>query len=813
MIDEFGNTLDSQLFSYDSSSNIYSLTKPIIGVMDSTVVASGLIKSLGSVAAYPALKFVLSFQKGSPIYDGEDSNSHKDAKDDTSDDNNDDEEIIMWDHVGPRETAKDLFDSVMMYWYRFVASHAMERRRVKTNLNTDDESVTEIHNNEHGEARPPVFIFETADEIFGFLKRHGELVLRPAQARLRHHSKSRLESEVFDLYMGGFHRDVGGIFYDYEPMQEDSDGQCNLSEGGGNFTQEIDPYIILVQCRLSLEEGNTSDEGQTQARSDFDEIAEEMAHRRDVAFFAIESSSSDCGSWFRDRRHDTNNSVAVLRARRYVSYSISPVDDNYVGEQDSPKIYWSQHQRRIVHNITTDWETLTKGPPRVFFTPSKVEPDIEADPNEFVKSNLVSTVVVHTTPTVMWFDRQRMSQLAFPSYRQVHAVLFVDIGRTHERHNSDTSSSPETDVGNQPAWPPSLIHSAETEDLLLEQQKAIQLFYNAALRHRNQNPTEDIVFLIIPSRETRIMSKFGIDIWTPLDEALFNASNASAPRNVTQESDASEHNAGSNVRRRILPVMVITDSSLHSGKQSARYYLRSDEVFAPSSMSPDQGAAIGAFLDSFLDGIIGKPFIRSETERSPENKYSMQGNQQLSNVTILTGNTFESLVMDRVDTHTMVFMQITTCGHCLRFSIFWNEFSSLVKALNWDSVIDIMKVDVSTNDIPHPKVSVWDLPAVYYFPAGDKNNPIEVTLDTPAGDDDDEEGDSDDEFQRLRERIRYDEGLTWVKSGYDLVEWMIKQDKLDLDILSGLDDNHKKILDGDVFIDLDGLEEEGEEGQ
>merc|ERR1712127_1086458 len=93
-----------------------------------------------------------------------------------------------------------------------------------------------------------------------------------------------------------------------------------------------------------------------------------------------------------------------------------------------------------------------------------------------------------------------------------------------------------------------------------------------------------------------------------------------------------------------------------------------------------------------------------------------QQNVNKPNVTVLTGNTFEPLVMDRNDEHTMLLMQSTTCGHCKRFSIFWNELSILVQALNWSSVINVMKIDMSKNDVPHNKVNAWDVPSVYYFP-------------------------------------------------------------------------------------------------
>lgn len=146
------------------------------------------------------------------------------------------------------------------------------------------------------------------------------------------------------------------------------------------------------------------------------------------------------------------------------------------------------------------------------------------------------------------------------------------------------------------------------------------------------------------------------------------------------------------------------------------------------------------------------------------------------NVTVLTGNTFEPLVMERNLEHTMLLMQSTTCGHCKRFSIFWNELSTLTQAMNWSSVIKVMKIDVTKNDIPHNKVNAWDVPSVYYFPANEKSDPIEMTPIT---------------MQNSNPQNDYDEGLSWVTSGYDLLKWMVNQGKLDLELLMQLDFSSK----------------------
>jgi len=82
-----------------------------------------------------------------------------------------------------------------------------------------------------------------------------------------------------------------------------------------------------------------------------------------------------------------------------------------------------------------------------------------------------------------------------------------------------------------------------------------------------------------------------------------------------------------------------------------------------------------------------------------------------------------------------------------------------------------VKIDVSRNDVPHDKINAWDLPSVYYFPAGEKSDPIEMM---PT-------------MNKTNPQNDYDEGLSWITSGYDIVNWMVDQGKLDLELLLDMD--------------------------
>ena len=806
MLEETYQSLSSPTAT--KSSGFPTVTKPLIGLMEST---DAWVESFHPVTHFPALKFVLTFPNDNAAKN-QNTKMDPDGDDETTED-----DVQIWDFLGDRDSAKDIYDSVLMYWYRFVVSNAVSSQAEFAS----DKALS-------GENRPPIFTFSSHLQLTTFLESHGDQMMRPAKANRRHRSK--LEEELFNLYMGGQHEtsEVAGVFHPYEVLGEDGtilNDHCSFAKNdcdiSTQFTQEIDPFLLLVQCRSNAEYGSVDLEGSEhvgeelmarlerhrKAKDDFDELAEEMSHRRDAAFFALNSTANNgnimdlgttkaCDGLFHEIKGPVNGAVAYLRARRYVTYSIRDIQQD--GQEKRNKNIWNRHRERIIHNVKTDWGDVKQVSPHAIFVPSGTDiPDEEknihgkgfvkdpATPKEYVESNLVPSTVVSLTPTVLWFDRDRVDSLAFPWYRKVHAVLFVDMALTYKVWQPNAPDN--LNNKNLPPWPSSLNHSSETAQLLLNQQKAIQLFYNAAIRHRATRPNDDVVFLIVPSSEVRIMSTFGVDIWTPLDEALFGTTyqGEMSDEDVdVDENSNTENGYGTSIdngeSENILPIVMITDNSGRYGMQSSRYYLCSKDVLTPASTPFDDGGAMSEFINALFDGTIGKPFIRSETpQHASHDTNTRPDNRQKinkSNVTVLTGNSFESLVMNRKDEHTMLLITTYTCGHCKRFNIFWSEFSSLVEAMNWSGVINVMKIDTSKNDVPHSKINAWDLPAVYYFPAGEKHSPIEMT---PV------------HKENSNPQHDYDEGLAWVTSGYDVIRWVVDQGKLDLDLLSRLDADAK----------------------
>lgn len=744
--------IDDVFTSGSHTGEFASLPKPLIGLLPSDTASRVLLDGLGPITHYPAFKFVLSASHNCSVNDGENHQQQQQLHD--NHEGNEIDETKIWDYIGPRETAADVYDSVMMYWYRtVVSSHISKCGPHKRKISAATKLETEVSNKHKHD--PPIFEFTSQIQLASFLERYGAQLMRPAQAMYRH--QSAFEKDMFEVYTGLQNNDssIGGIFHPFEYQSLSEDGVREHDEHK-IYTQEIDPYILFVQCRLSKRKSVI--EEQSKAKRIFDEVAEEMMHRRDVAFFALEvANAKSCGGWF---PKVSDGAIAVIRVQRGVDYSLSSIEKSTASAQS----LWSQRQKRVIHDITTNWNGVKRRTPHALFIPT------EYSTEEDIVSNLTKFTVIHTTPTVMWFDTSRIAQFAFPNYRTIHAVLFIDMALGYE-----SSKLPGSTKHVQNGWPENLAHSVETERLLLDQQRAIQMFFNAALQYRSHPKGDDVVFLIVPSSETRILTSFGVDLWTPLDEALFGGGVEEKKSNSGEEIDHA-----TTCRRDsspIMPMMAVTDASKRTGKQTSRYYLCSDDIFDPSDTLFEHGGAIKSFIDDVLD-TSATPFTRSEHSQVAAELIATK-----SNVTVVTGKTFQSLVMEREEEHTMLLMKQSTCGHCKRFSIFWNEFQTLIDALNWSSVISVAKIEVTKNDVPHPQIDAWDLPSVYYFPAGSKESPIEMT---PKYDKD-----------SIDAQYQYDEGLSWVTSGYDVVEWMMKQGKLDLELLASLDANRADSIDDD----------------
>lgn len=269
------------------------------------------------------------------------------------------------------------------------------------------------------------------------------------------------------------------------------------------------------------------------------------------------------------------------------------------------------------------------------------------------KSELEQFVVQMSTPSILWYERKSVAPIAFPTYRKVHAVLFVD--------TNDSQFS---------------------KDAIQQLRRVCRL----------QRSGEDMVCLIVPQTERRILNTFGVDLWTPLDV------------------QATE---GGPILP-VLPTLCITDQR-HGGTR--RFYLDATTILTVTLALQD---FIGKFWNKELT-----PAMQS-SDRAPRTTKS--------GVQVLTAASFQE-AMQTESKRTLIYFFAPSCGHCKRFSILWNELAQLVRHMKWNTVLDIAKMDVTTNEIMLTDfhLDVEAVPAVYYF-GGDKTRPIRYDIADEFGD-------------------------------------------------------------------------------
>ena len=271
------------------------------------------------------------------------------------------------------------------------------------------------------------------------------------------------------------------------------------------------------------------------------------------------------------------------------------------------------------------------------------------------KSELEQFVVQMSTPSILWYERKSVAPIAFPTWRKVHAVLFVD---TNEHKFS---------------------------------KDAIQQFRRVCRLQKRIG--EDMVCLIVPQTERRILNTFGVDLWTPLDK------------------QATE---GGPIQP-VLPTLCITDQR-YGGTR--RFYLNATTILTVTLALHD---FIGKFWNRELT-----PAMQS-SDRAPRTTKS--------GVQVLTAASFQEAIQTESSKRTLIYFFAPSCGHCKRFSIMWNELAQLVRHMKWNTVLDIAKMDVTTNEIMTSDLflDVDAVPAVYYF-GSDKMRPIRYDIADEFGD-------------------------------------------------------------------------------
>jgi hypothetical protein len=261
-------------------------------------------------------------------------------------------------------------------------------------------------------------------------------------------------------------------------------------------------------------------------------------------------------------------------------------------------------------------------------------------------SNFITQTLL---PNVLWLDRQATAPIAFAPQYKLHAVLFID------------------------------FHSM---DLKENMRATIQDFREECRRYKKDH-SQRIVCLVVPSTDTRVLTTFGIDMWTRLDDK--------AGRKTKEDA------------RSALPSLLITDQRAGVGIQ--RYYL--DPPFEHSKM------------ETFF-----REFALGQTPLEMKSARHVNGSNA-HNVQLLTAQTLQSFV-DR-GKHTLVLLYAPACGHCKRFNHVWNDLGDLIAHLEWDDKLELARLDVGSNEFFIPGMAVHLLPDIFYFGPDSPRSPIPYT--------------------------------------------------------------------------------------
>ena len=273
----------------------------------------------------------------------------------------------------------------------------------------------------------------------------------------------------------------------------------------------------------------------------------------------------------------------------------------------------------------------------------------------FSNENANAEIVQYFRPTVLWMDRSVTAPIGMVPTNLVHAVLIIN-----EQDQDEVSLS-----------------------------ELSQSFHRVCETYR-----DDIVCWMLPSSERRILTTFGVDIWTPYDKAFSEA--------LEDTTKTFQHSTP-------LPALLVTDQRRLSSLQKHDRNETFEAGFFPlrkyirENVSPD---TLETLFKEFWNGEwkYYENLLSTPEENTTTTSYG---------VNIVTRPWRSSVP------HSLLFVTSASCGHCQRFHVIWKQFALSVKSLNWSPEwLSLYQWDVSKNTVLLEELlgsTVDEVPQVYYF--------------------------------------------------------------------------------------------------
>ena len=470
-----------------------------------------------------------------------------------------------------------------------------------------------------------------------------------------------------------------------------------------------DFVLLIVQCRTKEPEGSKNPKKQQDLYEDFDTMARTLQARRDTLFFVAQQpvcnfdgqSEADC--WC-----TSDGSVYVYE-----------IPSQHLNKTDS---------MTLLSKPTTEWATLFVS----YYFDSGNEL-LKNDENIAAKkSRLVEFLVKVCTDSVLWFDRQLVAPIAFPIYRKIHAVLFIDM---HYENMQIVTETFQHKV--EAAFESNDFIARNTTPLLddnprsLMNRRSVSDFRRACrkhrLRYRQSLLDYDMVCLIVPSTETRILTTFGItELWSTIDASVESFTPDVLRQLMQQHSDDATTQNDSIALPRLLIMDQREGGTQHYSKNLVPGYTNANV----SRYNP-----IDAYLTKFWNHELNYIVKSGPTPKNEINQYGVH---------ILTANTIISKLYNPTEStattsnssdHALVLFTTSTCGHCKRISAIWNRLGRLLHNIGWEKLVQLYQIDVSENDIMNTPLNVtieW-VPDVYYL-SPDRKKRIRYSIVDELGD-------------------------------------------------------------------------------